>query len=775
MKQIGLFFLALLFFTNNLIAAEKVTISGKIRSAESGEDLIRASIYVPELKTGTYSNTYGFYSITLPEGTYELKISYVGYESNIKKVKIYDDKTINFELEAQKTAADTIQVTAERRDVNLTETNTGIEKVSMKQIERVPVLLGEKDVMKTIQLLPGISTTSEGSTGFSVRGGSTDQNLVLLDEATVYSPSHLMGFVSVFNSDAIKDVTVYKGGIPAQFGGRASSVMDIQMNNGNKKHFATSGGIGILASRLTVEAPIVKDKLSFIASGRRSYMDWIAKAVPSTNVNSDTKFYYYDLNTKLNYEINENNRLFFSGYFGEDVFGFNTIGMDWGNTTFTTRWNHLFSKKLFSNTTLLYSKYSYGFNFNANIEMKSGIDDLSFKEDFTYFMNPNNTIKFGLSFMQHDFNPGQVFGRNDFNFEVIMPKQKSFESGLYISNEHKLTENFTMNYGVRFSLYNQLGNDSQVYEYDHNKNQDSNEPIDSTYYKEYEMVESFWDLEPRISMNYRLNETTSLKLSYNRMAQYLHQLQNSTSGQPTDYWMSSSNNIAPLRVNQISAGIFKNFFDNELETSIEVYYKDMGNITDFENGADVLMNKNVEAEVIQGDGRSYGAEFYLKKRFGLLTGWISYTLSRTEQKLDGINFNKWYPAKQDKTHDISVVASYQITDRISASTSFVYYTGNAVTFPAGKYIIHGQSIPYYTERNGYRMPDYHRLDLGLQIKGKKRDRFESTWDFSIYNVYNQKNAYTIYFQDKEDNPGVTEAVKVSLFGIIPSISYNFKF
>ncbi len=774
MKYLKLFMLiSSLIIATNLFASDKATISGKIISEKSGEDLIRATISIPNLKTGCYSNTYGFYSITIPKGTYTIRVSYIGFKTQTREIKIDGNKTINFNLEPQQSAADTIQVIAERQDGNLTETNTGVEKVSMAQIERVPVLLGEKDLMKTIQLLPGISTTSEGSTGFSVRGGSTDQNLVILDEATVYSPSHLMGFVSVFNSDAIKDVTVYKGGIPAQFGGRVSSVMDIQMNNGNKKHFSTSGGIGILASRLTVESPIVKDKLSFIVSGRRSYMDWVAKLIPSSGVSNDTKFYYYDLNTKINYEINENNRIFLSGYFGKDAFGFKDIGTDWGNSTFTARWNHLFSKKLFSNTTLLYSQYEYGFNFVENISMSSGIDDISIKQDFTYFWNPENTLKFGLSIMEHNFNPGQLNGNNSFINDIVMQKQKSLESGLYVANEKKFNDNFSMNYGLRFSLYNQLGNDSYVYKYDNTSKY--NQAIDSTYYDAFNLVKTFWDIEPRISINYRLNETTSLKLSYNRMAQYLHQLQNSTSGQPTDYWMSSSNNIKPLWVNQISAGIFKNFFDNELETSIEIYYKDIDNITDFENGAEVMMNKNVEAEVIQGQGRSYGTEVYVKKRFGNLTGWISYTLSKTEQKLDNINFNKWYPSKQDKTHDVSIVAVYQITNRISASGTWVYYTGNAVTFPAGKYIIDGKSVPYYTERNGYRMPNYHRLDIGLQIKGKKHKRFESTWDFSIYNVYNRKNAYTIYFQDKEGNPGVTEAVKLSLFGIIPSISYNFKF
>ena len=775
MRKFILLALMFCFISSTVFGKETYTLSGKVKNAKTGEELIRATISIPEQKVGIYSNTYGFYSLSVSPGIYTVHVSYVGFKTIERKIDLTKNRVVNFELEPSRSNTDTIEVVAQRRDIALTETVAGLEQVNIERFEKVPILLGEKDIMKTVQLLPGVSTTSEGSTGFSVRGGSTDQNLVVLDEATVYSPSHLMGFVSIFNSDAIKDLTLYKGGIPPQFGGRASSVMDVRMNNGNMKEYDFKGGIGLLSSRFTAEGPIIKDKMSFIVSGRRSYMDIMAKAIaPLISDNSmidDAQFYYYDLNAKVNYDINQNNRLFLSGYTGSDVFSFKDMGNKWGNQTFTLRWNHIFSPKLFSNTTLLYSKYQYGFDLDDDITMETGINDISFKEDFTYFLNPKNTIKFGLSSIHHEFQPGELRSGEEFgNFSLIMEKQKSLESGLYIGNEQKITENFSMDYGLRFSLYNQLGNNSMVYEYDQD-----NERTDSTYYKNRSIVETFANIEPRVAMNYRLNETTSLKLSYNRISQYMHKLQNSTTESPVDYWLSSSNNINPSDVHQLSGGIFKNFFDNEIETSIEVYYKDMSNITDYENGADIMFNANVEAQVLQGNGRSYGAEFYIKKRFGLFTGWISYSIGRTEQKVGLINDNTWYPARHDKLHDIAIVASYDFTDRLSASATFIYYTGNAVTFPSGKYIIDGEVMPYYTERNGYRMPDYHRLDIGLRWKGKNKGRFHHDWEFSVYNAYNRYNAYAIYFQEKEDNPGVTEAIKVTAFGLIPSITWNFNF
>jgi hypothetical protein len=746
------------------------TISGKVTDNATGEDLIGATIYIASLHTGTVTNSYGFYSLTVPKGNYELTISYIGYANQFQKVDLLQDLTLKFSLVQNQKELGEVVVSTEGRNHNVTSTEMGVEKMSMKQIESIPVLLGEKDILKTIQLMPGISSVSEGSTGFSVRGGDIDQNLILLDEAPVYSASHLMGFFSVFNSDALKDMSVYKGGIPANYGGRASSVLDITMSDGNSKNFAVSGGIGLISSRLTLQGPIIEDKMSFIVSGRRSYADLMGKAV--SLIDDNMKLYFYDLNAKLNYKINDNNRIYLSGYFGKDDFGFGDFGTDWGNTTGTLRWNHLFGKKLFSNTTLLYSNYNYGFNMGANNHMSSGIEDYSLKQDFTFYKNPNNTLKFGFNTSYHIFNPGELqfnSGDSTNSMEIVLDKKQALESAIYFSNNQKFNARFSADYGLRLSLFNQLG---EGWNYVYNN---ENERTDSTFFNKGAIMQTYYGIEPRLSLNYRLSENSSLKGSYNRMSQYMHLLSNSTSGQPTDTWMPSTSIVKPLTVNQFSTGYFRNFFNNSLEFSVEVYYKDMQNISDYENGADLMLNANVEAQILSGKGRSYGAEFYLKKKYGKLNGWISYTLSRTENKIDGINNNLWYNAGYDKTHDISIVANYDISKRSSLSATWVYNTGNAVTFPSGKYEYDGNILEYYTERNGYRMPDYHRLDLNYHLKGKAHKRFSSSWDFSVYNAYNRKNAYTITFQESETNPGQTEAVKLSLFGIIPSVTWNFNF
>lgn len=748
------------------IAQENHTLSGKISDAETGEDLIGATVSNVVTNSGTATNTYGFYSLSLNKGTYSIAFSYIGYETVIEKVNLNTDQKLNIRLMPSKQKIDEVVVSAEGRDQNITATQMSVVKMEMKQLDKIPVLMGEKDILKTIQLLPGISATSEGGNGFSVRGGTTDQNLILLDEAPVYSASHLMGFFSVFNSDAIKNMAVYKGGIPANYGGRASSVLDITMKDGNNQRFSASGGIGLLSSRLTLEGPIIKDKMSFIISGRRSYADLLFMA--SGYSDDDVTLFFYDLNAKINYKINDNNKLFISGYFGKDDFGFEDIGLDWGNATGTIRWNHLFNNRLFSNTSFIYSNYDYGFNFDSEMSMSSGIEDIGLKQDFTFFMNPENTIKYGFNVIRHVFNPGKLILENN-EEDIILDEQKSIESSAYIANEQKFGTRFSANYGLRFSLFNQLG-DGWANTYN-----DKNEKIDSVYYENNELMQTYYGIEPRVSLNYILNEQSSIKGSYNLMQQYLHLLSNSTSGQPTDTWMPSTTNIKPQTVNQFAVGYFRNFADNNYEFSIESYYKDMQNVTDYKDGTSIMLNENIESYILQGHGRGYGAEFYIKKRFGRLTGWISYTLARTEIKIDGINDSQWYPNKIDKTHDISVVGSFQLTERLAISSAFIYYTGNAVTFPSGKYSFDGALIPYYTERNGYRMPAYHRLDLSLHLAAKETNKFKSSWDFSIYNVYNRKNAYIIYFEESETVPGNTEAMKLSLFGLVPSFTWNFKF
>jgi hypothetical protein len=760
--------IGLLVFTSfSLFAQENYTISGKVTDASTGEDIVGAAVaFWGTESSAVMTNTYGFYSITLPEGSYSVEISSFNFNTITDTIVLNRHADMDYKLEFMNEEIEEVVVTSERKDKNITSTEMSVETLDIKKINTVPVLFGEKDILKTIQLLPGISTVSEGSSGFSVRGGSTDQNLILLDEAPVYSASHLLGFFSVFNSDALKDASVYKGGIPANYGGRASSVLDIIMKDGNNQNFAVSGGIGLISSRLTVEGPIVKDKSSFIISGRRSYADLVAKGF--NLIDDDIDLYFYDLNAKFNYKLNDKNRIFISGYFGKDDFGFEETGLDWGNTTGTFRWNHLVSNKMFSNTTFIYSNYDYSFNLGDIATMSSGIEDWGVKQDFTWYLNPRNTMDFGLSSTYHTFNPGELDFTDNDDLETILDQKNALESAVYFSNDQKLHDKFSFKYGIRLSMFNQIGEGTE-YTYD-----DENNAIDSTEYEKGEFMQSYFEYEPRISMSYRLNKTSSVKASYNRMAQYLHLLSNSTSGQPTDTWVPSSNNIKPLIVSQVALGYFRNFDDNNYEFSVEAYYKDMQNVTDYEDGSNLLFNEDVEASIISGKGRSYGAEFYLKKSYGKFTGWVSYTLAKTEKLIDGVNNNEWYETKYDKTHDLSIVASYQFTKRINLSANFVYYTGNAVTFPSGTYYYDGTTWPYYTERNGYRMPDYHRLDLNFQIKGKERERFESSWDFSIYNVYHRYNAYTISFQESEA-AGMNEAVKLSLFGIVPSITYNFKF
>ena len=763
-----LLLLSLIFLTQSFsVLAQDFTISGNITDATTGEDLLGATAILKGTTTGATTNTYGFYSLSLPKGQRIIAFSFIGYKTITKEVNLDKNISINIQLNPDNTLLEEVVVTSERNDQNIRSAEMGVEKIDMKQIETLPVLFGEKDILKTIQLLPGISTSSEGSSGFNVRGGSSDQNLILLDGAPVYSASHLMGFFSVFNSDALKDVTVYKGGIPANFGGRASSVLDITMKDGNNKKLAVSGGLGLISSRLTVEGPIIKDKMSFIVSGRRSYADYIGKA--TSILDDDMDLYFYDLNAKLNYKINDQNRVFVSGYFGKDVFGFGDLGMNWGNTTGTARWNHIFGSKFFSNTTLIYSKYDYGFKVGDEVDMASGIEDYGFKQDFTWYLNPKNTIKIGLNSTKHNFNPGELLFENEESNEIIMDKTQAYESGIYISNNQKIGGLISTEYGLRMSMFNQVG---EGYKKTYN---DNNQVETSEYFGKGEIMQTYFEYEPRFSMSYTFNESSSVKASFNRMAQYLQLLSNSTSGQPTDTWMPSTNNIKPLTVNQYAVGYFKNFNKNKFEFSVEAYYKDMNNVVDYEDGTDILLNENIEAQILSGIGRSYGVEFYLKKKVGKFSGWVSYTLSKSERKIDGINNNNWYNAKFDKTHDISIVGSYKLNKRLTLSATWVYYTGNAVTFPSGKYDYDNFQMPYYTERNGYRMPNYHRLDFNVHLDGKEHKKFKSGWDFSVYNAYNRYNAYTITFQESTTSPGTTEAVKLSLFGIVPSVTWNFKF
>lgn len=755
------------------LLAQQHTISGYISDGSNGETLIGATISVKGTANGVVTNLYGFYSLTLPSDTYQFEVNYLGFEKRTFSVVLSGNIRRDIELHPSSEVLNEIVITTDVEDENISDAGIGVERIDVKEIETIPVLFGEKDVMKTVQLLPGVKRAGEGNSGFYVRGGGLDQNLILLDEAPVYNPSHLLGFFSVFNSDALKNVTLYKGVIPAEYGGRASSVMDIRMKEGNKKEPGVSGGIGLISSRLTLEAPIVRDKGSFIISGRRTYADLFLKL--SRNEDSqDTKLYFYDLNMKANYELNDKNRLYLSGYLGRDNFGFSDrFGIDWGNKTATLRWNHLYSDRLFSNTSLIFSDYSYGFGFGSGdeeVRLKSFTRDWNIKHDFTFFSNNNNTIKFGANAIYHTFQTGNLEAGESSGFTSSTSNQRfGLEGAAYIQNEHRINSKISLNYGLRYSFFNQMGDDT-AYTFD-----DQGEVLSATEYDKWESMQFYHGAEPRISLKYQFNSQSSLKAGYNRNYQYMHLLSNSTSGSPTDLWIPVSNNVRPLIADQWSAGYFRNFKDNMYEFSIETYYKSMQNLIDYKVGADIFLNNTLESELIYGDGHAYGAEFFLKKRKGRFTGWLSYTYSRTFRNFDDTDGGNTFPARQDRIHDVSIVGMYNLSDKVRLSASWVFNTGDAVTFPSGQYTIGDAVVPYYTERNGYRMPDYHRLDLGITIQRKKTTKFESSWNFSVYNAYGRENAYQITFEQNEANPTATEAVQLSLFKWVPSFSYNFKF
>ncbi|WP_186756506.1 TonB-dependent receptor [Echinicola salinicaeni] len=773
------FFLSLFFFVPiSFVAAQsKFTISGTIEDASSGEGLIGATVFVKELGTGATSNVYGFYSLTVPEGDYTLEYSFVGYEPIIKSISLRNDQSISVELEPASTQLEEVVVSADPEDSNVRSTQMSVNKLDMREVSAIPVIFGEKDIVKTIQLLPGIKS-SEGGGGFFVRGGSADQNLILLDEAPVYNASHLLGFFSVFNSDAIKDLTIYKGHIPAEYGGRASSVLDIKMKEGNNKKFAAQGGIGLISSRATIEAPIVKDKGSFVVSGRRTYVDMFLKLSNNEDLNNST-LYFYDLNAKANYRLGDKDRVFVSGYFGRDNFGFNDqFGFDWGNATATARWNHLFNDKLFLNTTAVFSDYNYDVEIMAEEEdgemngfkVMSAIRDISLKEDFEYYISPENTLRFGISGIRHNFLPGEIVPQGDsyINAQELQRKY-AWETAAYVSEDLNVSPSLNVNAGLRYSWFAQVG-PGEIFTYD-----EDGDIVDAQSYKSGEIVKSYGGLEPRLGITYLLNETTSLKASYGRNRQYLHLVSNSNAGTPIDLWIPSSNNVKPQIADQIALGYFRNFNDNSYEGSVEVYYKDMQNQVDYKTGAELVFNENVESQLLFGKGWSYGAEFFLRKNKGDLTGWISYTLSKTERQFDGVDYGEVYPASWDRPHDFSIVGIYQLNRKWNLSASFVYRSGDAVTYPVGKYESKGEVINLYEKRNNSRLPDYHRLDLGATMKLKNNERFESDLNFSIYNAYARKNAFLVNFRESREDPTKTEAVKFSLFSILPSITYNFRF
>lgn len=762
----------LFFYSFSFSIAQQVTLSGTVRDASSGETLIGASIKIKEGLSGASANSYGFYSLILPKGTYTIQVSSVGYTMQEKQLDLSKDLRMDFSLEPAN-QLEAVEITAVSSREQLESPQMGVNKISIKEVNNVPVLFGERDVLKTIQLLPGVLSAGEGNSGFFVRGGTTDQNLILLDEAMVYNASHLLGFFSTFNSDAIKDVNLYKGGMPAQYGGRLASVLDVSMLDGNNQKFGMDGGIGLIASRLKVEGPIKKDKGSFMLSGRRTYADLFLKLSSDTSVNSSV-LYFYDLNLKANYQLDQNNTLYLSGYFGKDVLGYaNDFDFDWGNATGTLRWNHVFNSRLFSNTSLIYSDFKYNvgvYTDNNDLKINSRIQNLNLKQDFHYFSSNKSNIRFGLNLMRQEISPAGIDASEESDINSLkIENRQGYELAAYISHEWKPSNRLSFLYGLRLNSFLLMG-PGEFNTYD-----SEGDIIQTDIYGSGKLVKSYINPEPRFSANYKLNEQSSIKASYNRNTQNLHQLTNTTSSLPTDAWVLSSNNIKPQIADQGALGYYRNFDNDQYEFSAEVYYKDMQNQIDYKNAADLQANAHVEAELVYGVGKSYGLELFVKKRTGRLNGWVSYTLSRSKRRFDEINNGRWFAARQDRIHNVAIVGMYKFSDRWSFSGTFVYYTGNAVTFPSGKYSIGGKSTWYYTERNGYRMPDYHRLDLGATLESKPGKRFKSSWTFGLYNAYNRKNAYIIDFRENENDPNVTEAYKVALFGIIPSVTWNFKF
>lgn len=778
-------FILLVFMQSFTHAQNKITINGYVRDASNGEDIIGATISIKEKNIAVATNPYGFYSITLEPGNYNISYNYLGYESQTKTINFSKNERIDIQLQSKGKELKEVVVSSTKKNENVETMEMSMNKLDIREIKSIPALLGEVDVIRSIQTLPGVSTVGEGASGFNVRGGGVDQNLILLDEAPVYNSSHLLGFFSVFNPDAVKDVKLLKGGIPAQYGGRLSSLLDIRMKDGNSKDFTANGGVGLISSRLTLEGPVKKDKSSFILAARRSYGDLFLKLSPDEDLRQNA-VYFYDLSAKYNHVIDENNRVFVSSYFGRDVFKFGDFfKTSWGNGTGTVRWNHLFNQKLFMNLTAIYSNYDYSLGVPEGaqaFEWVSRVINYSPKVDFGYYLNPKHTLSFGASTIFYDFHPGDVTPGNDqsiFNaFEL--DRQRGNEYAFYIDDEYTVNSLLSLQYGIRFSAFDYLGTKT-VYEYI-GENGERKTAVNTKTFGNAESIAFYPNVEPRFSAKYSLDEFSSLKFSYNRMAQYIHLISGTTAASPTDVWSPSTNNIKPEIADQVALGYFKNFKENIYETSVEVFYKTMSNQIDYINGAELLLNRELEADLIYGDGRAYGLEVFAKKNSGRYTGFISYTLSKSERKIEGLNNNDWYNTKYDKTHILSIISSYEITKRFSISGNFNYSTGVATTFPNSRYEFQGIVVPHNSNdsRNNYRVPAYHRFDISGTLKNKTKPgkKFSSEWVFSIYNVYARRNAYSVYFKQNNDNPNSmkTEAVRLSVFGsMLPSVTWNFKF
>ncbi len=793
-----LFFACALLVVSFLNAQNRYTLSGTVSEANSNETLIGVSILVPELSAGAVTNEYGFYSLTLPEGTYEIVITYLGFQDIRREVTLNSSQRIDFQMDEEAEQLDEVVLIEDVERLDIRKPQMSVSALSVETIKRIPVVLGEADVIKSIILLPGVTNAGEASSGFNVRGGAVDQNLILLDEAIIFNSSHLFGFFSVFNPDAIKDVKLFKGGIPARYGGRVSSVLEIFQKEGNSKEFHMSGGIGAVASRLLAEGPIVKDKAAFLVGGRASYAHLFT---PLFDI--DNRAYFYDLNTKLNFKVDDRNSLFLSGYFGRDLFSINDLFVNtYGNAVVNFRWNHIFSDKLFSNLSLIYSDYYYGLELDfVGFEWDSGIQNFNLKYDLKHYLSDKLQVNYGLNSIYYVFNPGKIIpnGEDSGIVEEQLTKKYANENAAYVDVSHEITDKISLGYGLRISQFNRLGQD-EFYVYDNDNPVDFDPfslvyqeatPIDTLTSGRGESLANFFNLEPRFSIAYAMNDRNSVKASYTRMAQYLHLLSNTSSPTPLDVWTPSGPYVEPQLLDQYALGYFRNSKNGEYSIETEVFYKDVQNRIDYIDGANLIANNAIEQVILNGEARAYGWEFLLRKNTGPLTGWLAYTLSRSEQRtpgrdLDidngrsgietGINLGEWYSTPYDKTHDITLFANYELSKKWNFNANFIYQTGQPTNYPIGQFQFEGLVVPYFGLRNQERLPDFHRLDIAATFKpsnpfGKK---FRGEWVFSIYNVYNRMNAASINFRQNQDT-GRNEAVRTSIFGIVPAITYNFRF
>jgi len=780
----NILFATLLLFCSAAAAQEKVTLNGYVKDAENGEELLGVTIYIPSLKAGTVTNDYGFYALTVPKGTYEVRYTYIGYKENVRTLELQADMSLNLEMQTDAQVIQEIVIEEKPLDENVVSVQMSKNTLNMNQVRKLPALFGEIDIIKNIQMLPGVITAGEGNSSFFVRGGSADQNLILIDEAPVYDPSHLFGLFSVFNADVIKDSELYKGGIPARFGGRLSSILEVRTKDGNNKDYDVTGGIGTLASRIAVEGPIVKEKSSFIVSARRSYVDFILKAA-----NQDNLVHFYDVNAKVNWKSNNNNRFFVAFYTGRDVFNFDdNFGFEWGNMTGTFRWNHLFNERLFSNTSIILSNFDYKLELQdptQGFRWVSNLQEFSFKEDLSYSLNTSNELAFGYHLTGRRFSPGEVSPNTTGSIFETMELQHMYalDHGIYVNNLQRLSDKITLDYGVRLSIFQNIG-PGEVYLYEDPKDNIDIHRTDTLHYDKWEGIKTYINIEPRVSLRYLLAEGQSLKFSYNRMVQNTHLISAGTAPVPFNTWNPSNYYLKPQVADQVAGGYFRNFKNNTYEFSAEAYYKDISNVTDFADNAEIFFNEDLSTEYRQGDAWAYGLELMLNKKEGKLTGMASYTWSKTMRKVEGVNRGFEFYSNHDRRNVLNLQAAYDLNDKWTFGGTFTYSTGRPLTLPAGKYEFGDYNPDVLTERNAYRLPDFHRLDLSVTLNPRKNSsrKWKGQWIFSVYNAYNRQNPFTIYTRTKQDEDGnilgdgtEKEARLIYLFPILPSVTYNFKF